>query len=149
MTGIPTAAPVAVVDTSALLAFFDRKEPEHAGCRAAMAVVSHAVVSPMVLAELDYMLTTALGADPAQRALDYVLEKVAVRRFEIPETEPHLAAARAVMRRYPDIGLTDAMNAALAAEFRTDVLLTLDRKHFRTLRPLTAHGAYRLFPDDM
>ncbi|WP_208881394.1 hypothetical protein [Streptomyces armeniacus] len=39
-----------------------------------------------------------------------------------------------MMQRYVelDIGLTDAMNAVLAMEFRTDTLFTIDRRHFRT-----------------
>jgi len=144
-----TPAPVAIADTSGLLAYFDRREPEHAACRAAMASISHAVVSPMVLAELDYMLTTGVGAAAAQEALAYILSQVAVRRFDVPDAEPELAAAHAVMRRYDEIGLTDAMNVALAATFRTDVIFTLDRKHFRAVRPLTAHEFFRLFPDDI
>jgi predicted nucleic acid-binding protein len=53
------------------------------------------------------------------------------------------------MRRYPQIGLTDTMNVVLAAEYRTDVMLTLDRRHFRRVRPLTGHTEFRLWPDDL
>jgi len=41
------------------------------------------------------------------------------------------------------------MNVVLAREFRTDVIATLDRRHFRMLRPLTKHDAFRLLPDDI
>ncbi|MEU9885473.1 hypothetical protein [Sphaerisporangium sp. NPDC051011] len=55
------------------------------------------------------------------------------------------------MARYKtmEIGLTDAMNCALAAEFRTDAIFSLDRGHFRAVRPLTSHESFRLLPDDM
>ena len=53
------------------------------------------------------------------------------------------------MQTYPDIGLTDAMNVVLAREFRTSSILTLDVKHFRMIRPLTAHPAFQLLPFDL
>jgi predicted nucleic acid-binding protein len=54
-----------------------------------------------------------------------------------------------VLTDYPAIGLADAMNVVLAREFRTDVIATLDRRHFRMLRPMTKHDAFRLLPDDI
>ncbi|GAA3802061.1 hypothetical protein GCM10022226_22320 [Sphaerisporangium flaviroseum] len=71
-------------------------------------------------------------------------------RYEVPEVSPHLRTARALMARYVkmNIGLTDAMNCALAAEFRTDAIFTLDRRHFRAVRPITSHESFRLLPDD-
>ena len=50
---------------------------------------------------------------------------------------PLLLAAHAVLEDYPAIGLADAMNAVLARECRTDVIATLDHRHFRFIRPLT------------
>jgi hypothetical protein len=41
------------------------------------------------------------------------------------------------------------MNVVLAREFRTDVIATLDRRHFRMLHPMTKHEAFRLLPDDI
>lgn len=141
-------APVGIADTSGLIAFFDRSEPEHDACRAALASLSHAVISPMVLPELDYLLTTAISASAAASALDYILQQVAVRRFDVPAVGSDLPTAHAIMRQHPDLGLTDAMNVALAASYRTDVILTLDRRHFRAIRPLTSETHFRLFPDD-
>ncbi|SCZ16660.1 hypothetical protein SAMN02745898_11850 [Streptomyces sp. 136MFCol5.1] len=40
------------------------------------------------------------------------------------------------------------MNVVLAAAFQTADLFTTDR-HFRMMRPLTAHGTFRLLPDDL
>jgi predicted nucleic acid-binding protein len=45
--------------------------------------------------------------------------------------------------------LADAINVALASEFRTDVIATLDRRHFPMIRPLTRHDSFRLLPDDV
>ncbi|MEC4016433.1 PIN domain-containing protein [Streptomyces sp. H27-D2] len=143
--------PVAIADTSALLAVFNRNDAEHTACRKARAAIGHLVISPMVLAELDCLVTSRVSAEAALTVLDHIMEKVALRRYEVPEVSPHLASARALMARHQDleIGLTDAMNAALAAEFRTDAVFTLDRRHFRTIRPLTGHGGFRLLPDDL
>ncbi|MEW1720988.1 PIN domain-containing protein [Streptomyces sp. NPDC093109] len=145
------SAAVAIADTSALLAVFNSNDAEHHACRKARAQIGHLVISPLVLAELDYLVTTRIGAPTALRILDHVMEKVDVRRYEVPEIAPHLRSARALMSRHQDmeIGLTDAMNAALAAEFRTDAVFTLDRRHFRVIRPLTGHQGFRLLPDDL
>ena len=55
------------------------------------------------------------------------------------------------MNRYADLDLdlADAVSVALAADYRTDAVLTLDRRDFRALRPLTPHKAFRLLPDDL
>ncbi|MFF0308185.1 PIN domain-containing protein [Streptosporangium sp. NPDC004379] len=142
---------VAIAGTSALLALFNRRDMEHPACVKARAQVAHLVISPLVLAELDYLLNSRIGQHAAFMVLDHIMSKIDVKRYEIPEVSPHLRTARALMERYRtmDIGLTDAMNAALAAEFRTDAVFTLDRDHFRAIRPLTGHACFRLLPDDL
>ncbi|WP_457034002.1 PIN domain-containing protein [Kitasatospora sp. P5_F3] len=140
---------VAVADTSGLLAFFNPRDPHHDQCRLALRQLGHLVVPPFVLAELDYLLTARAGSAAALSALGYISQGVLRSRFEVPEVGAHLPAARAVMQTYPDIGLTDAMNVVLAREFRTSCLLTLDVKHFRMVRPLTTHPAFRLLPLDL
>jgi predicted nucleic acid-binding protein len=58
-----------------------------------------------------------------------------------------LAAALAVIRRYPDqqIGVADASVVVLADRHRTRSLLTLDRRHFDVLRPLSG-GRFTIMP---
>ncbi|MFD0275407.1 VapC toxin family PIN domain ribonuclease [Kitasatospora sp. NPDC127111] len=100
---------------------------------------------------MDYLAHRTLGATGATRVLEDVIDRCTVGRFEVPEVGSHLGAARIIMRRYPDlnIGLTDAINVVLAAEFRTDAVLTVDRRLFRAIRPLSNHEAFRLLPDDL
>jgi len=74
---------------------------------------------------------------------------VAAGRWEVPGIGPFLLAAHAVLDDYPDVGLADAINVVLAREFRTDFIATFDHRHFRVIRPLTPHDAFRLLPDDM
>jgi predicted nucleic acid-binding protein len=140
-----------VVDASPLIAAFDTADPEHAACRQALHAVGHAVVSPVVLAEVDYRLTTGISPQAALVALRYIADKVAAGRFEVPDVGGHLHAAHTVAETYIDfpLGLADAMNVVLARAFRTDVIVTLDRKHFRAITPLTGHRGFRLLPDDL
>ncbi|MFD3730337.1 PIN domain-containing protein [Streptomyces sp. NPDC058632] len=146
--------PVLIGDTNALYRLFTPKDPRHSAHREALARTGHLVVSPMVLSELDCLLTARIGAHAAMNALDFIAAQAEARRFEIPDTTPHLRSAMAVMRGYADadggagVGLVDAMNVALAAAFRTTDLFTTD-SHFRMMRPLTGEPAFRLLPDDL
>ncbi|MEU5581198.1 PIN domain-containing protein [Streptomyces huasconensis] len=146
--------PVVIADTNALYRLFTPKDPRHAAHKDALARVGHLVVSPMVLTELDYLLTERVGAAASMTALEFIARQAETRRFEIPEVAPHLRGAMAVMRGYADaaggkgVGLADAMNVTLAASFQTADMLTSDT-HFRMMRPLTAHGAFRLLPEDL
>ncbi|NYI07858.1 PIN domain-containing protein [Allostreptomyces psammosilenae] len=142
---------VAIADTSGLLGLFNRQDKSHADCLRVRAAAAHLVISPLVLAELDYLITSRSGPDVALAVLDHIMDAIDLRRYEVPEVSAHLRSARAVMSRYKsmNIGLADAMNVALAAEFRTDAVFTLDREHFRAVRPLTAHPCFRLLPDDL
>jgi len=79
----------------------------------------------------------------------YVASRAAAARWEVPGIGPVLLAAHAVLDDYPTIGLADALNVVLAREFRTDVIATFDHRHFRVVRPLTPHSAFRLLPEDV
>jgi uncharacterized protein len=141
--------PVAVADTSALIAFFNETDKHHSAVRNGIAQIGHLVVSPCVLTELDYLVATRQGLRAARTILRYVASRVAAGRWEVPGIGVFLLAAYAVLDDYPDIGLADAMNVVLAREFRTDVIATLDHRRFRVIRPLTPHAAFRLLPDDV
>ncbi|MFD3512019.1 PIN domain-containing protein [Streptomyces sp. NPDC058657] len=145
---------IAIADTNALYRLLDPRLTGHEAHRRGLAEVSHLIVSPMVLAELDYLISTRAGVEKALAAARFIERYTATRRFEVPPVATHLSAAIAVAEGYADadggkgIGLTDAMNVALAAAYGTDVMFTTDR-HFRMVRPLTGHKAFRLLPDDL
>jgi uncharacterized protein len=143
------ALPVAIADTSALIAFFNKTDKHHAATRKGIAQAGHLVVSPCVLAELDYLVSTRQGPPAAGAIVRYIAGRVAAGRWEAPGIGQLLLAAHAVLGDYPGVGLTDAMNVVLAREFRTDVIATFDQRHFRMIRPLTRHGSFRLLPDDV
>ncbi|WP_411060956.1 PIN domain-containing protein [Streptomyces sp. E11-3] len=131
----------------------DPKDPRHDAHREALETTGHLVVSPMVLAELDYLITERRGARAAATALEFIAEQADAQQFEIGQRRP-------LPHRHRDherlggadggkgVGLTVAMTVALAAAYRTDAVFTSDR-HFRMMRPLTQHDAFRLLPDDL
>jgi uncharacterized protein len=141
--------PVAIADTSALIAFFNKTDKHHTTTRRGIAQVGHLVVSPCVLAELDYLVATRQGSPAAAAIVRYVADRVAAGRWEVPGTGQLLLAAHTVLDDYPGVGLADAMNIVLAREFRTDIVATFDHRHFRMIRPLTPHSSFRLLPDDV
>jgi predicted nucleic acid-binding protein len=70
----------------------------------------------------------------------------------MPEiTGDHLGAAQSVRVRHRalDLDLADVVNVALAADYDTDAILTLDRRDFRAVRPLGRYKAFRILPDDL
>ncbi|GGX12234.1 PIN domain-containing protein [Streptomyces chryseus] len=146
--------PVAIADTNALFRLFTASSKRHEEHREALSRIGHLIVSPMVLAELDYLLTQKINASTAATALEFIAKRADAQRFEVPAVQPHLHTALAIMNGYRDldggsgIGLADAMNVALAAHYRTAALFTSDI-HFRIVRPLDAHESFRLLPDDL
>ncbi len=134
-----------IVDTSALLAYFDKDEPDH---RAVASVLDNTdeslVVSPYVVAELDYLVASRLGV-AAELA---VLAELSGGAWDLPAIDGEgLRDARAVIERYADqrIGVADASNVVLAARYRTETIVTLDHRHFDVLRPLHA-GRFTILP---
>ncbi len=123
-----------IVDTSALLAYFDRNEPRHSELvRVIDATDEPLVVSPYVVAELDYLVMTRHGT----RAEQAVLQELVGGAWTLADMPVALVAqALAVMDRYADqpIGLADASNIVLAQAFQTTTIATLDRRHFSVLR---------------
>lgn len=123
-----------LLDTSGLLAWIDAGQRRHAEVAAAMASVAPPfVLSPFVLAEIDYLLAERVGP-AAERAL---LSEVEGGAFELPAFDAaELGAALRVIERYSDlrIGLADASLVVLSERYRTVTLLSLDERHFRALR---------------
>lgn len=143
---------ILVADTSGIIAAFDRNAPEGPACRQLLQDAGTVVLSPLVLAEVDHLARARLGAAARSTILELLSTQVRRMRFQVPDVGAEtLATALTVMSRYAalDLDLADAVSVALAADYRTDAVLTLDRRDFRALRPLTPHRAFRLFPDDL
>jgi uncharacterized protein len=136
-----------VLDTGGLYAALDANEALHGRAVAALvASTPPRVISPFVLAELDYLIGDRVG-HPAQVAL---IEEVTRGAYQLEPFSPEdLGHAKRIMERYADlrIGLADASVVVLANRHRTVDLLCTDERHFRALR--TASGkSFRLLPFD-
>ena len=143
---------IIIADTSGLIAASDKNAAEAADCRSVLAESGAVIISPLVLTEVDHLAKSRFGSTARTAIIDSILFQARRGRFEIPAISlDFLETARKVQRRYSalDLDLADGVNVALAAEYRTDVVLTLDRRDFRAIRPLTPHASFRLLPDDL
>ncbi|MFG2777778.1 PIN domain-containing protein [Streptomyces prunicolor] len=147
---------IVIADTSGLLAALDSAHPECGAANETIMAAGLLVMSPLLLAELDHVATRELGREAARSAVDDLRRWMVRGRVVLPEiTEHHLSAAQSVRTRYSaldldlDLDLADAVNVALAADYDTDAILTLDRRDFRAVRPLSRHKAFRVLPDDL
>jgi uncharacterized protein len=138
---------VILVDSSGLLAAIDSSQRDHAGAaRALQAAEPPLLLSPFVLAELDYFLATRIGA-ASEISL---LEEVAAGAYQLePFDRDDVAAALAVVHKYADnaLGLADASIVVLADRYDVSDVLTLDERHFRTVRRSNGQP-FRLLPAD-
>ena len=136
-----------IADTRGLLAAFGYDLRWHREAKAAYDADSGPVImSPFVLAELDYLMLARAGVE---RELE-LLREVAAGVFELAGFgSADMVEAASVAARYKDmrIGLADASIVVLAARYRTTRLLTLDERHFRAIKPLHA-DAFELLPAD-
>jgi len=127
---------VIIADTSGLLALFNSSEPTHDRIAQLVAAADgQLVVSPFVIAELDYLVATRPGV-AAELA---VLAELTSGAYVLAQLEDaDLARCGEVVGHYrdQDIGVTDASLVVLADRFGTTRLLTLDRRHFGVVRAL-------------
>jgi predicted nucleic acid-binding protein len=136
---------VILLDTSGLLAAIDGSQHQHAEAAAALRQASAPLLlSPFVLAELDYLLATRVGVR-AQRAM---LNEVARGAYRLETfTGADVGLATVILRRYPnlEIGLADASIVVLAERYDVWDVLTLDHRHFNALRA-AGRRRFRLLP---
>lgn len=136
-----------LLDTSGLWAAVDEGQARHAQAAAALnAATTPWLLSPFVLAELDYLLLTRVGG----HAETELLKEVADGAYQLETFDRHdVEAALEYVQQYSniDLGLTDASIVVLADRHGVSDLLTLDERHFRTVRG-RAGRRFRLLPAD-
>lgn len=137
-----------LVDTSGVLSALFRDQRAHRACAEALEQLGGPLLlSPFVLAELDYLITKLTGVAMELRFLEevnrgaYRLELFGARDIE---------QACKVIQGYSNlnIGLADASIVVLANRHSTNVVLTLDERHFRAL-PGPMGKPFRLLPADL
>ena len=136
-----------ILDTSGLLTAYGR---DQAQAKDVLEILhgdaGPLVLSPFVLAELDYLISSRLGVAAELN----LLEDVAGGVYRLAEfTQRDVAQARSVVAKYADlkIGLADASIVTLAAQHMTTRVLTFDLRHFRAMTPLQG-GSFTILPAD-
>lgn len=136
-----------ICDTSALIAVYGADQPAQGQVeRVLRSDPGPLVLSPFVLAELDYMVNRAARVSGELTMLTDVASGV----YSLAEfSRADVAQATAVIERYAgnNIGLAGASIVVLAARYSTTRVLTFDERHFRAIRPLHA-DAFTILPAD-
>ena len=135
-----------IVDTNVLLAALIRGQRMHNACQALLASDQPRVISPLVLAEVDYFAARVAGVDAELG----ILAELASGPYELASFgRVDLIRAQALVERYRDLhlGLTHASLIVLAHRYGTNDIATLAERHFRVVRSLTGHP-FTLLPAD-
>lgn len=134
----------AVVDSGPLIAALDPADPHH---RRVVEVLDSPglrfVVPALVVAEVTCFVALRLGSD----AEASFLADLAFADVRLPSAQEWRRCAELV-RRYRDfpLGGTDASVVALAEHLNSDLIVSLDRRHFAAIRPRHV-PAFRLLPE--
>lgn len=144
-----------IADTGGIVAAMNTAEPDHERYRATLESASLAVVTPLAIAEVHYLLSS----NGAHEAASDFLDDVSGGFYELAGLSPEDYAQAAVLikryegkmerkRRKPgSLDLTDAMNIVIAARYGTNILLATDQD-YRITQPLSGHQYFVLLPHD-
>jgi uncharacterized protein len=135
---------LSIVDAGPLIAAIDASDIHHAACLEVLGRSDLQLVIPaLVVAEVTYL---------AGRHLGPTVEAAFLRGLTGFDVQPPLADEWAriaeLVEQYADfpLGGTDASVIALAERLGTDLVITLDRRHFGAVRPRHV-SALRLLPE--
>jgi predicted nucleic acid-binding protein len=126
---------VILLDTSGLLSALDESQRHHQECASLIGEASPPLLlSPFVLAEMDYLLMRHVG----QHAQVALLDEVARGAYQLePFAAADVARAKEVVEQYADldVGLADASIVVLA------------ERHFRAMR-VERRRRFKVLPFD-
>lgn len=116
------------IDTSALIAAIDRKDPNHISALTFFQGESGPLIIPAgILSEICYFLETRYGP----KLLDQFLGNVSTGDFTLDFVESDVERVISLVRRYHDLPLGYADAAVIAcAERNGGLVATLDLRHF-------------------
>lgn len=136
-----------LVDSSGLIASADRAHPLQPVAAALLAGADERLLSPFVLAELDYLLPRRVD----RAARDALLAEVASGHYRLEAfASSDIAVAVHTVEKFDDlaISLADASVCVLAERYGVADLLSLDERHFRIL-PGPGGRPFRILPADL
>ncbi len=136
-----------LVDTSGLLSALDPGQVRHhESARVLRESQAPRLLSPFVLAELDYLLTTHVS----ERVARTMLEQVAGGAYQLERFDAgDIDEVMRVLERYEglNLGLADASLVVIASRHGVHDILTLDERHFRTVMG-PGDRPFRILPAD-
>jgi len=143
-TGLTTSLAIAVCDSGPLIAASDQGDPHHSLCLAVLRRSDLRIVIPaLAVAEVCHFLGGRAGAR---------VEALFLRGLDHYQVEPPLpdewSRIADLCEQYGDfpLGGTDASIVSLAERLQTDLLITLDRRHFLAVKPRHVE-TFRLLPE--
>lgn len=134
---------IAIVDTGPLVAAANRADPRHEACVEVLQTPEYALIIPaLCVAEAAFLLQNRKGPK---------VESLFLRGLEAFDVQAPFGGEwvriAELVEDYADfpLGGTDASVIATAERFDTDILITLDRRHFEVVKPKHC-GRFRLLP---
>jgi len=136
-----------ICDTGGIYGLYDADDAHHASLKSVLENEPGPLFLPVVLlAEIDYLLSTRLGQDAA---LDFLESVEQGAYLLVPMLSADLHRCIELIAKYRDLalGIADASVAAAAERLGIQRLLTLDERHFRAIKPL-GFSHFVLLPTD-
>jgi predicted nucleic acid-binding protein len=134
---------VAIVDSGPLLAAAMHSDPAHDAALATLRTPGLRLVIPaLCVTEVSYFLERRGGARAAARFVR------GLGGFDVRQPAPEEWERIAeLVEQYSDLelGVVDSSVVSLAERLRTDLVMTLDRRHFGVIRPRHVE-AFQLLP---
>lgn len=135
---------IAILDAGPLVAAADASDAAHPASAAVLRRTDLELVIPaLVIAEAAYLVGRRVG--PSKEAA-FIRE---LRRFAIePPIDEDWPVIAELVERYADfpLGTTDAATIVLADRLGTDLIVTLDRRHFAAVQSPSGRR-FRLLPE--
>jgi predicted nucleic acid-binding protein len=135
---------IAVVDAGPLYSAASRRDTDHARCVELFNRLQARLYVPvLVIAEVAHFVARHLGSAAETALIQSLVDQTTIVS---PDADDWLRILE-LLRQYQDlgIGVADASVIALAERLNTDLIITLDRRHFRAVRPKHV-DAFRLLP---
>jgi len=138
---------VILLDTSGLLAALFPDQRLHKECAAALRDAEPPrILSPFVLAELDYLILKYAGVEVELMFLGEVRQGV----YDLVNlSSDEITDVQAIIKKYASLRvcLADAATVVLAEQYKTRDVLTLDERHFRAMKT-PSRKSFRILPAD-
>lgn len=124
---------IAIVDSGPLIAVANRADPDHERCLEIKKDTSLRLIIPaLCVAEVTFLLGRRAGPDVESRFLNGLRDWDV--RAPAPREWPRISE---LVRMYADLPLggTDAAAISLAESLQSNLVVTLDRRHFGVVKP--------------